>query len=314
VSRLVCVAPNPAIDRLYEVDRLLPGSIHRPTLSVAVPGGKGLNAARAAHALGADVVAVTILRGQAGRWIEQQLAQLGLALRAAWAPGETRTCISIRDPQTEGLTEIYDRGEPLAPSDWAALEGIVAQELAAGAGLLTVSGGIPPGIDDQAFGRLCRAARESGVKALFDVYGAGLVGVLRDRPWLAKVNAAEAAELLGRPVETETDAVEAAAEIRRRGAEVAIVTLGRSGAIASMPDGQLRLPPPQVVGPYVVGSGDAFLGGLAAGLLDRLAVAEALYLAAAAAAAAAQMPGPSNLDPDLARRLSAGQSPPGGDG
>jgi hypothetical protein len=31
VSRLVCVAPNPAIDRLYEVDRLLPGAIHRPT-------------------------------------------------------------------------------------------------------------------------------------------------------------------------------------------------------------------------------------------------------------------------------------------
>lgn len=305
MSRLVCVAPNPAIDRLYEVDRLLPGAIHRPKLSVAVPGGKGLNAARAAHTLGADVVAVTILRGHAGRWIEEQLAQLGVPLRRAWAAGETRTCISIRDPETEGLTEIYDRGEPLARSAWEALEGLVAEELVAGAELLTISGGIPPGVDDHAFRRLCRAARESGVKALVDVYGPGLIGVLGDPPWLVKVNAAEAAELFGRRVETEREAIEAAAEIRSRGAEVAIVTMGRSGAVASMPDGELVLPPPTMIGPYGVGSGDAFLGGLAAGLLAAQSLREALYLAAAAATAAAQTPGPGNLDPGVARRLSA---------
>jgi 1-phosphofructokinase family hexose kinase len=308
VSRLVCVAPNPSIDRLYEVDRLLPGAIHRPTLSVAVPGGKGLNAARAAHALGADVVAVTILRGHAGRWIEDQLAHLGIRSRAAWAPGETRTCISIRDPETEGLTEIYDRGEPLATSDWAAVERLVDEELGNRAELLTISGGSPPGVDDDAFGRICRAARGSGVRTLIDVYGPGLIGALQQQPWLVKVNAAESAELLGRPVEAERDAVEAAAEIRRRGADVAIVTMDRSGAVASMPDGELRLPPPAMIGPYGVGSGDAFLGGLAAGLLAGKSLPEALHLASAAATAAAQQPGPGNLDVDLVRRLSGASS------
>jgi len=92
MSRLVCVAPNPSIDRLYELERLRAGAIHRPTLSVAVPGGKGLNAARAAHTLGADVVAVTILRGHAGHWIEEQLERLGVRSRVVWASGETRFC------------------------------------------------------------------------------------------------------------------------------------------------------------------------------------------------------------------------------
>jgi 1-phosphofructokinase family hexose kinase len=305
MSRLVCVAPNPAIDRLYELDRLTPGAIHRPMLSVAVPGGKGLNAARAAHTLGADVVAVTILRGHAGRWIEEQLAQLDVPARVVWAPGETRTCISIRDPEREGLTEIYDRGEPLAHSDWVALEALVAAELVADAELLTISGGIPPGVDDDAFGRLCRAARGSGVRTLADVYGPGLDGVLREGPAIVKVNALEAGELLGRRVETDGQAVEAAAEIRRRGAEIAVVTMGRSGAVAVTPDDDLRLPSPPVIGPYGVGSGDAFLGGLAAGLLAGQSVPDALSLAAAAATASAQRPGPGNLDPDLARRLSA---------
>jgi 1-phosphofructokinase family hexose kinase len=310
VSRLVCVAPNPAIDRLYEVDRLVPGAIHRPTLSVAVPGGKGLNVARAAQALGADVVAVTILRGHAGRWIEERLAERGLRLRAVWAPGETRTCISIRDPETDGLTEIYDRGEPVAPADWAALEALVADELAAGAELLTISGGIPPGIDEDAFGRLVRMAREAGAKALVDAYGPGLVGALREKPWLVKVNEDEATELLGRPIEGEDPALNAAAEVKVRGADVVIVTRGRAGAVASTADGELRLGPPPAIGTYPVGSGDAFLGGLAAALLEGQDFTGALGMAAAAAAANAQVPGPGALDRGAARDLAAGASTP----
>ena len=52
---ILCVAANPSIDRLFTVERLVPGSIHRPAEFVQVPGGKGLNVARAAAALGGDV-------------------------------------------------------------------------------------------------------------------------------------------------------------------------------------------------------------------------------------------------------------------
>jgi 1-phosphofructokinase family hexose kinase len=297
MSRLVCVAPNPSIDRVYEVERLIPGAIHRPTVSVAVPGGKGLNVARTAHTLGADVTAVTILRGHAGRWIEEQLAQRGLRLRAAWASGETRTCISVRDPATDGLTEIYDPGQPVAPEAWAQLERIVAEELAGGAELMTISGGIPPGVDDGAFGRLCRAARQAGVRALVDAYGAGLAGALTERPWLVKVNEAEARDLLGTVVVGDEGVPAAARELHDRGAEIAIVTRGPDGAAVAGSDVDVVLAPTASIGPYPVGSGDAFLGGLAAGLLEGQSLPEALALAGAAAAANAQMAGPGELDP-----------------
>jgi 1-phosphofructokinase family hexose kinase len=301
MSRLVCVAPNPAIDRVYEVDRLVPGAIHRPTVSVAVPGGKGLNVARTAHTLGADVVAVTILRGHAGSWIEEQLAQRGLRLRAAWAAGETRTCISVRDPAADGLTEIYDPGQPVAPEAWAQLERLVAEELAAGAEVMTISGGIPPGIDDGAFGRLCRAAQQAGVRALVDAYGAGLTGALSERPWLVKVNESEAGGLLGRPIEGEEEALAAARELHDRGAEIAVVTRGRFGAAVASPDGDSGLPPAASIGPYPDGSGDAFLAGLATGLLEGRSLPDALDLASRAAGANAQTPGPGELDPVAVR-------------
>ena len=67
----------------YEVDRLVPGEIHRPQTSVAVAGGKGLNAARAAATLGGSVTAVGIVAGRAGDWIEERLAALGIDARMA---------------------------------------------------------------------------------------------------------------------------------------------------------------------------------------------------------------------------------------
>ena len=75
---IVCLAANPSIDKLFEIDRLVKGDIHRPLGLVQAAGGKGLNAARAAHALGADVIAVALLRGHAGKWLEEQLSAEGV--------------------------------------------------------------------------------------------------------------------------------------------------------------------------------------------------------------------------------------------
>lgn len=304
MSQLICVAPNPSIDRLYEIDRLVPGTIHRPRQSTAVPGGKGLNAARAAHALGADVVAVTILRGHAGRWIEQALSDRRLRLRAAWAQGETRTCISIRDDAIDGLTEIYDSGESLSLSDWGAIEVLVAEELAAGGAMVTISGGIPPGVDEEAIARICRVTREARGRTLIDIHGSALRHALTEGPWIVKINEAEVGELLGAPVDSEDTALQAARELRARGTSIAIVTRGAVGAIASSSEGEYRLHPPALRGPYAVGSGDAFLGGLSTALAAGRALVEALALAGGAAAANAVVPGAGAFDSATAHRLA----------
>ncbi len=111
--RLLVVAANPSIDRLYEVDRLEPGGIHRPRSAIAVPGGKGLNAARAAATLGGRVTAVAILGGRAGDWIVDGLAERGLDARVVRAGGETRTCVSILDRSSGALTEVYEAGSAI---------------------------------------------------------------------------------------------------------------------------------------------------------------------------------------------------------
>ena len=109
---ILCVAANPSVDRLLSVDRLIPGSIHRPSESAQVAGGKGLNVARAAHALGGRVTAAALLGGHAGRWVADQLERDGVRLEAAWAAPETRSSLSVAG-HPDGLTEFYERGAPV---------------------------------------------------------------------------------------------------------------------------------------------------------------------------------------------------------
>ena len=297
--RLLFVAANPSVDRLYEVDGLAVGAIQRPLSTTTVPGGKGLNAARAAAALGGDVTAVAIVGGRSGDWILDGLAALALDVREIRVTGETRTCVSILDRSNGALTEVYEPGETVDPADWEAMEAAIASELARGdVAAVAISGSLPPGAPTDGFGRIARLAGAATppVPVLADTYGPALSAVLAGRPALVKVNAAEAAQATGVEVTDARSAAEAADALRDAGAAAVIVTLGADGAVVVGPESRSRLVVPPLVGRYPVGSGDAFLGGLAVAIARGDDAVEAARLGCAAGIANAQVPGAGQLD------------------
>jgi 1-phosphofructokinase family hexose kinase len=303
---IVCVAANPSIDKLFEVDRVEIGAIHRPRAFTQVPGGKGLNCARAAHALGAEVTATGILAGHAGRWVEEALAAEGVAARFAWASGETRASLSVADRSGRGLTEFYERGTDVGDEGWRSLEAVVA-DACAGASWMTISGFVPLGAPEDAYARLIRVAAGAGVRTALDAREEALALGLSAGPDLVKVNAEEAGTLVGHEVRSEADAAAAVREIRSRAAHpgaAAVVTRGADGAVVASPDGDVLRARLYERGPYPVGSGDAFLGGLVTALEGGDGWEVALRLALGAAAANAELPGAGRLDPSRARELA----------
>jgi 1-phosphofructokinase family hexose kinase len=296
-ARLVFVAANPSIDRLHEVDAIEAGAIHRPDLVVPVPGGKGLNAARAAAALGGSVVAIALLGGHAGAWIEERLAELGVATRTIPVDGETRTCISVLDRSTGQLTEFYEPGPPISTTAFAQLEAAVEEELATGSvRVLAMSGSLPSGVSRDGYGRLVSMARDRGITTIIDSHGEALGAALDAGPTVVKVNASEAAEVTRLEVGGRSSAIDAAEAIRRAGAAGVVVTLGRDGAVMCDDLGRWGLTSESAPGRYPVGSGDAFLGGLAVALAAGEDLVAAATLGMAAAIANADLPGAGILD------------------
>ena len=303
---ILCVAGNPAVDKLFEIESIEAGGIHRPLAFVPRPGGKGLNVACAAGRLGAEVTVAGLLGGHAGRWIQEALATEPISASFVWTTAETRSCLSVADRLTRRLTEFYEDSPPIATRDWDALVAVACEQTKA-ARWITVSGTLPPGAPTDGYRPMIRAARAAGVPVAIDARGGALAEVLAEGPTLVKINGSEAAEIVGDPVADLDAALQACMRIREliggEGHAVG-VTLGELGAVLVEPAGDGYSLTLDAVGAYPVGCGDAFLAGLVVGLDRGECWPEAARLAIGAAAANAQAPGVGVLDADRARRLA----------
>src|SRR3990172_2248846 len=110
---ILCVNPNAAIDKTVVVHSFRLNEIHRPQQVLAIPGGKGCNVARALKRLGETPVVAGWVGGFAGQFIEVGLRGEDIQTAFVYTDFESRTCLSILDPENNSLTEIYEKGDPL---------------------------------------------------------------------------------------------------------------------------------------------------------------------------------------------------------
>lgn len=293
---------TPSVDLTYVVEQLELGRIHRPTQVVRRAGGKPLNFARAAAALGADVSIVAVLGGWTGDWLADELTSAEITVRRVSTPALTRTCVSISPDDSDELTELYEYAEPIPADVWAAAREALTAELTDRPGSLVISGGPPRGLPPTGLAELAELAHHAGRQVAVDTHGASLVPLLHSHPELVKINRAEAAQVLG--ADPATDLAELARGVRAKSGGIVVLTDGPDGSIGLTADGQTyAVATPDLRGRFSVGSGDSYLAGLLTSLDRGEGLGSALRLATAAGVANAQVPGPGTFDRELVREL-----------
>jgi tagatose 6-phosphate kinase len=313
-ARLLCVNPNVSIDRTLVVPGFAAGRVWRAQAVLAVCGGKGPNVARVARRLGREAVCCGFLGGPTGDVAADLADREGLAARWTRIAGDSRTCVMIVDGAGGGeATVINEPGPPVTAADWQRLVEDARAE-AAHTAAACLCGSMPPGVPAGGVAALVRELAATGRPVWIDTSGAALAeaaGAVAPGSELPvglpvgfKVNAAEASGLLSRPVPEDDPraAADAARALRQCGPATVAVTLGAAGAVLVDGAGAWAVRPPAVTAISAVGSGDAFLAGLADALLDGLPAPEALRRAAACGAANALQVGGGQIDPaDVAR-------------
>src|SRR5690625_6966766 len=86
---IVTLTMNPALDVTASTARVHPSSKVRCYNDRYDPGGGGINAARIAHLLGADVLALFPIGGQTGELLVDLLIREGVPYRRGEIPGRT---------------------------------------------------------------------------------------------------------------------------------------------------------------------------------------------------------------------------------
>ena len=236
---MLIAGPNLTIDRTLTIDELRPGEVLRFDGVAVTPGGKGVNVARVARALGAPALLVGFTPGRTGAAAAELIVDEGLRIEPVPTGGELRsTAVVLERGGTRDGHERAGAGDRSA--GLGALCGGGRRAARGATRVLVCSGSVPPGAPPDAYGRSIELAGRAGVAAIVDGSGALLDAALRSGPAVVCPNLAEAEGLLhgradetvevGDPSEVRLRAARAAAELVRRGARAAVVTAGAAGA------------------------------------------------------------------------------------
>ncbi|MGH9159291.1 MAG: 1-phosphofructokinase family hexose kinase [Vicinamibacteraceae bacterium] len=275
---------NSAIDKQIEVDVLDIGGVTRAGRVQALPGGKGLHVALAAAVLGEQVCLVGCVDAQNEAYFKAFLEDRGVAFHGVLITGALRTCLAIKDREGR-VTEILEAGPRLREAEVASLTSRFL-ECCDGADVAVLSGSLPPGFDASAYAQLGRTLEERRVPCLVDASGAVLREAVKAGVFAIKPNTAEAAALVGRPLDSVEALVDAAQRLQRQGVELVVVSGGELGAAAAWRDRTCHIAAPNV-GEIrnTVGAGDCLVGGLAVGLARQDSVEDVLRLGVACGSA-----------------------------
>jgi tagatose 6-phosphate kinase len=281
---IVTVTMNAAVDRLYLVERVEPGSVMRVKSRHVTAGGKGLNVSRVAALLGEEVMATGIVGGHAGRHVEELLQADGIRSDFAKAPFETRCCINIRDLASGEHTEFL---EPGARVDDAVLEDFYRKyrEAVRKSAVVAISGSMPAGTPPDYYARLVACAREHDKKVIVDASGEALRYCLAARPTLIKPNLEEIQQISRVDIHSCKELIDAAKKLHENGIEIVALSMGRNGVLVVCGEGVYRGVPPAIPVVNTVGCGDSMVAGFAAGLSRNLSLLDTLRLSVAVSAA-----------------------------
>jgi 1-phosphofructokinase family hexose kinase len=257
---ILCITPNPAIDRTLIVPKLALGNVHRAQQVIVAAGGKGLNVARAIRTLGGESLCMGFAGGHSGRLLADLAQSEGLNSSWTWTDSETRTC-TILVSQTGDATEIDEPGLPVSAADWSRLREEVQKHLSS-VGLICVCGSLPPNSSADDLQGLLSVLVDAKKQVWVDTSGASLDTILTYPGICIKVNGNEIGKSLGLEVKDVPSAQRALRILGERGLATCAITLGDAGALLASQAGRWYAQGPQMRAVSSVGSGDSFLGGL----------------------------------------------------
>ncbi|WP_339232936.1 1-phosphofructokinase [Geobacillus sp. FSL W8-0032] len=273
---------NPSVDYIVHMDELRVGELNRALKTLTFPGGKGINVSRVLKRLGVDSTALGFAGGFTGAFIESELRNEGIACDFVHVPGPTRINVKLK----AGLeTEINGQGPVISSEE---VRRLIAKIAALSAGdVLVLAGSAPPSLPVEAYEQLAAEAAKRQVRLVIDTSGPALEALLACRPFLAKPNHHELAELFGAAVLTKEEIILYGRRLVERGVEHLIVSMGGAGAFYFGREATLFAEAPQGTVKNSVGAGDSMVAGFLAAWASGTSIEEAFAYSVAAGSATA---------------------------
>lgn len=296
MKNILTLSLNPAIDHIVVIKRFTPFAKNQISSMATFLGGKGNNVALALGKLGANCEAIGLIGEEEHGALQSRLEQVGVRTNFITIRDHTRENFKFIDQRTERDTEFNQPGFDVSRQDLEKLKALVEEALGR-ADWLILSGSLPPGAPADIYKEFIALARRARVRTCLDASGAALEEGVKGQPSLLRINLTELEELCGRRLHPVALIMEELSRLHSAGVERALISSGKSGAIAF--DGRefLRIKAPTVTPVSPTGAGDAMTAACVCQLQRGKTFRESVSFSAAAATASvlAQEPGDFRL-------------------
>ncbi|MBR3740182.1 MAG: 1-phosphofructokinase family hexose kinase [Clostridia bacterium] len=285
---LYALSLNPSLDKTASIDRFDPDAPNRVRVERLDVGGKGVNVARAANALGGDVKLIGFdYRGQP---VASAMAKEKVSCALIPLAGDLRVNMKLREEETGRTLEIGERGMETSREDIRRITARLLDSVQPG-DWVALAGSLPPGALPETYAKICRALKEKGCRIAVDCDGPALTAAMEEQPSLIKPNAQEFFHLTGVNAKDTAAATAACLGLVKKGVEWVCLSRGAMGALLAHGDDVWSCPAASVPVKGTAGAGDSMLAALLLAIARQMPPEDALRYAAAVAGASVMRPG-----------------------
>lgn len=301
---ITTLTPSPSIDLDYHLNQLQLGGVNRASEFALHAGGKGVNVSRVLTLMKVNNVAMVPMAKANGDFFLNAAEAEKLKLEILPIGSPLRLNVSLVH---EGLTtKINAESSPWSESEAKKIAGrfkIRARRSEFG----VIGGSLPSGLDPQWLVKLI-SDNANRTKVVVDCSGDVLRAAVGAKPFLIKPNQEEAESLVGTPIVTVADAIEACKEMHAMGAKNVLLSLGEQGSLYFNGETFYRARAEKIVATNTVGAGDAllagFIGKFKAGPLKALATGVAWSSAAITSRGTGISAPPTHIPTDLISEIN----------
>ncbi len=292
-----CAMCNPAVDVLYMLDELMPGTTLVDVPSSIYPAGKGINVAKTVKALGEDVRVVALIPENDQVRFSTYMDTLEIGHEFYLVPGNARINSTISEKQIGQVTHINCVGTTYPPRVQDEFILFIRQRLKRG-DYWAFTGSLPRGFGSDTYAQLIRSARDKDITCLLDSRGEALSLGIRAFPTMVKPNLTELEEFFGEQIQGVHHIALKGKRLLDVGIEYVFISLGADGMIAIHKNDCLLCSGPLIEPVDTVGCGDAMVAGLLVAQSREFSFAETCRMAVACGAGNALHHGPGVIERD----------------
>jgi 6-phosphofructokinase 2 len=261
---VLTVTLNPSVDLSTGIPTVEPDRKMRCHGLTVEAGGGGVNVARVARRQGAVATAAVLVGGPFGEQLLELLAAEGVPAVPIRIRGNTRQNFTAIEAATSRQYRFVLPGPVVGEVEFAdACEQIAA--LAAPESHIVISGSLPVGVGNAAFGELLWRLRANGAALIVDTSDEALGVAASVGTVLLKPSVRELSVFAGESLETQVDIEAAARDLLARGPNRAVVvSLGAAGALLVRPRATTKwIHAPSVRVASTIGAGDSLVAAMA---------------------------------------------------